>query len=198
MEKVDAARKVRMLETLAGNEGASEPERDAAKATALKLREKHAITDDDIARSEPFFFMGSDVFFWSREIEPLVAQAGALIEKAIARADKAGQRERLETYVKLHQVMKHAAEETGWPQSQGLRVKLKSRRNAVIREAYALKVEDVYASSLNIHREVYGTDADEAEKPAMRAEAADRAAFYLSLDIGMRRDVVERIVGIRR
>lgn len=197
MEKYDVARKVLRLETLADNAGASEHERSAAKAKALSLREQYEVTDDDVDRCEPFFFMGSDVFFWSREIEPLIVQAGALLEKAIARADKAGPNDQLETYIKLHQVLKHAAEETGWPQSHGLRLKLKSRRNALIKEAYKRKVEETYQISLNVHREVYGSDVEEADKPRVREEAAERAAFYLSLDTGLRRDVIDRLVGRR-
>lgn len=196
MERTDAARKVRALETLAGNDGSPEAERDAARAKALSLRERHDLSDDDIARSEPFIMFGHDVFFWSREIEPLLEQAGALIEKALARADKAPLPERLETYVKVHHAVKHAAEETGW--SRALRLKLKSRRNAVIREAYARKLEETVRIQTEVHREVYGMDYTAEELGPMQEHAAETAVFYLSLDADLRRDVVERIVKGRK
>lgn len=186
MEKTDAIRKVKGLEALAADEGASEQERAAATATATKLREKYEVTDADIEGSEPFIFFGSDIFFFYREIQPLLKKAEEAINEALAKADAAPLlRDKVETYAKIHQAVKHAAEETGSP--HGMRNRLKSRRNAVIREAITQEFEEYYRTYTE------GEELSEDYQAHYRNAAMSWAIWRVAMECDLRKDVVERI-----
>lgn len=192
MDKADAVRKVISLEALAAEDsGASDHERSAAQAMSAKLRTQHEITDGDLATSEPLIFFGHDLFFWNREVEPLLEKAAAAIEQAIAKIDAAAMPDdRANGYVKLHQAVKHACEETGWTQSQHMRLKLKTRRNAVVQERY----EQEFAQWLAHFKDYDSYDGSEDDLLWAREQAHKQAVIYTGFGIDLTERQIASIV----
>lgn len=106
MNKIEAIAQVVQMTKLAEST-IHEGEAETARAQVLKMRLRHGISDADLAatvsesESEDFVFFGHKMFFYSREIEPIVREIQVLIDRACAKLDTEDARNRMEGYCKL-------------------------------------------------------------------------------------------------
>lgn len=187
MNRDDAVRKVAALMRLHADERGSADERQSALEQAAKMRLKFGISDHALElelaaeNMDDTEFFGHLLFFYGRHIAPHVEAIRAEIAAAIVKMDKLDPLNKAETYSKLYRELRDTTEGSTWASSS---IGFKPKRDAAVK-AYYKQVAYEYAAN---HEGMSGFHRERMQHEWAR----DRTASACDL----RKDVVERIVGI--
>lgn len=190
MDRDDAIRKVRGLQAIASDERASPNEAAAAAGVARKLVEKYGIVDADLRPPEPEFeFFGMKLFFFNEQIQPHLDRIKVEIDAALATADQFDLQNRMDTYCRFYKDLRILVEGSTYMD------KLKQRRDAAVKDYYQAESE-AYRQRRKAWRDENPEDWEPIDQAYEDVTIHEHARDYTAIYSSLRKDSVERIVGI--
>jgi hypothetical protein len=189
MERDDAIRKIRRLIAVADSPTAPGPERESARDMAAKMRERHGITDGDLADPDDELlasFFGERLFYYHSTVMPRLASIQREIALVVADLNKAGPEQRAWMLTKFYRDLRGQLEGVAYG-VPGLRVE----RDRAIKAYYWAYIEREMTSDEEWAKERGRAPYYDRNDPQLHS----RAVTYLRMATDMRTKDLERIVG---